>query len=297
MRAAGRAPALGLALAAGTAWAAAAGAQEGRLSLGSVRTDAEARAVRIAAEYLSNLGPLFRGSGAPAATGAAGWWLLVRPEAQLLTGDEDAFDGVVVKLTGNYARFRAKRLPPAAPGQAPGPWVMDWERSWLAVPVSAGMESDGAFRRVNALAEVGVVPIFPGQFRGTTRYRVGAFLQGGYKFRADGAEQGGGGGAAADGGGAADESEEAVESALARAKLDARLDVPIRVARQLSLRLIGNGSGWYDLVNTTTYFRVEGILRIPLARAQHFDLTYERGSGAPNFNRGEQFSANLTIAF
>jgi len=263
-------------------------AQPGKISLGSLRTEAKRQAVRVAAEYFKNLpGSFFASSDKPKATGEGGWWLDVAPEARLLTGDDDAFQGVVAKLTGNFARFHAKEL-------APGVWVVDYDRTWWVFPLSVGAESDGAFRVVNAVAEVGIVPIFRNQFRNPNQLWVGLFLQGGYKFDAGATD------ATApddDVGGSADESEEQLDDALARAKLEARLQVPVRLTKDLELRLIGSGAGWYDIVNSTTYHRLEGTLRIPLTADKYFDFTYERGAGAPTFNKGEQFSANLTIAF
>lgn len=34
-----------------------------------------------------------------------------------------------------------------------------------------------------------------------------------------------------------------------------------------------------------------------LKKDYYFDLGYEKGSGAPNFNQGEQFTAGLGIRF
>ena len=261
---------------------------QGRISTGTLRTEAKAQAVRVAAEYLSNLGPTFRSAAPPAQTGAAGWWLLIRPEAQILTGDEDAFQGVVFKMTGNYARFRSKQL------QAGGPWVVDMDRTWWAFPVSGGFESDGSFQRINAIAEVGIVPIRPGMFKSTNQWQVGLFVQGGYKFRTDDST------AATEPdleGGAADESEEETESALGRVRLDTRVNVPFDLTSTMKVQVIGRGNVWMDFLNSAEYYRLEGTLRIPLAGDKYFDLNWERGSGAPNFNKGDQWSANLTVTF
>jgi hypothetical protein len=255
-------------------------AQDGRISLGTLRTDAKVHAVRIAVDYLSNLGPLFASSEAPKDSNSTGWWLLVRPQAQMLTGNEDAFQGVVVKLTGNVARFHAKEL-------APKVWVMDYDRTWFAFPISAGLESDGSFHSVNGLVEAGVVPIFRGQFKSQSHYQVGLFLQTGYKFSRSENEVGG----------SDDESEEGAEDALARFRADGKLDFPVTVANQVTLRMKGTGSGWFDMVNAAWYYRLEAGLGVPLGKDKSFDFTFERGSGAPNFNEGDQFSGNLTIAF
>lgn len=43
--------------------------------------------------------------------------------------------------------------------------------------------------------------------------------------------------------------------------------------------------------------RAIGTLRVYVSKDRYFDFTFERGSGAPNFNKGDQFSANLTGTF
>ena len=114
-----------------------ASAQEG-LSIGTVRTAAKQQAIRVAADYLKQIpSEYFDGSKAPAASGGAGWWVLAYPEAKLLTGEKDAFQGVVAKMTGTYARFHAKEL-------TPGVWVVDMDRTMWMFPMSAVFSEGGA---------------------------------------------------------------------------------------------------------------------------------------------------------
>ena len=105
------------------------------------------------------------------------------PQVEMLTGDEDAFQGVVAKLTGNIVNARIIKLKDPQGNKLPG-FVVDRETGIIAVfPTSIGVESNGGFRNVNALGEIGLVPLFPGQYkRANLQYRVGVFLQGGYKF-------------------------------------------------------------------------------------------------------------------
>ena len=166
------------------------------------------------------------------------------------------------------------------------------------VTASAGFEADGGFDNTAFLAEAGYVPWFQNHFRG--RYAllsastVALFVQGGYKADTAGSSDTDG-----VGDGAADESAEAPDSGVFRLRGEYRLS-PVPVAPLGGggqLQVLGLAIAWRDLVNGEWYYRLEGGIRIPLAGAQSFDLLYQKGSGAPNFNQGDQFSANLTVAF
>jgi hypothetical protein len=99
-------------------------------------------------------------------------------------------------------------------------------------------------------------------------------------------------------GGAADQSKEKTGDGLARMKLDSGIDFKLAsFGLDRDVTLIANATGWYDIAHSATYHRLEAILRLSLSKDRFFDLTYENGSGAPNFNKGSQFSANLTVQF
>ena len=59
----------------------------------------------------------------------------------------------------------------------------------------------------------------------------------------------------------------------------------------------GRADGWYDIANGKTYYRVTAACRVRIAKDRHFAFACEKGSGAPNFNKGNQFSANITVTF
>jgi hypothetical protein len=206
---------------------------------------------------------------------------------KILTGDEDSFNGVVVKVTGHRMYFKLK------PNNFP-----DTTKMMHAMPVALGLETDRHFDNLNVLAEVGYVPFLLGEGRAYklgVNPAVGVFLQGGYKLYVDDAP--------ADAtGGAADESAEAPDGALLRLKAEGTAQLELARFSQKAddprgLYVLPRAAVWYDIANSETYCRLEGILRITLAKDRHFDLDYEKGSGAPNFNRGDQFSANLTVSF
>jgi hypothetical protein len=272
------------------------GAQENSFSIGTLRTEAARAAVRLAVKYAKEYESIFAiQDTAGMRAGARTWFFDASPQVAMLTGDEDAFQGVVAKLTGNLVNARVIKLRDERTGtELPG-YVIDRERGVIVVlPTSIGVESDGGFRTVNALGEVGFVPLFPRQYtRPNVQYRLGVFLQGGYKFRVDSISD-----TTATEGGGQDESEEEPESGLFRSRATAHLNLGVPFSPlQGNVRLLGEGSAWYDFLNTKVYYRLDATVRLPLDEDKHFDFTFERGSGAPNFNTGEQFSANLTIVF
>jgi hypothetical protein len=272
------------------------GAQENSLSIGTLRTEAARAAIRLAVKYAKEYESIFVvADTSHLRPGSRTWFFDASPQVEMLTGDEDSFQGVVAKLTGNLVNARViKLLDERTRDPLPG-FVIDRDTGIIAVlPTSIGVESDGGFRTVNALGEVGLVPLFPKQFqRPHLQYRLGVFLQAGYKFGVDSISD-----SAATQGGGTDESKEEPESGLFRSRARGHLDVGVPFKPlQGNIRLLGDGSVWYDFLNSETYYRLEATFRLPLDQERHFDFKFERGSGAPNFNTGEQFSANLTIVF
>jgi hypothetical protein len=254
--------------------------------LGTVETEAESAAVRLAIDLTSQLNGEFFDP-----RGKVTW--KVAPDIKILTGDDDGFNGFNAKLT--------------ALGAILDPSVLDAEpgASFLfahTFPISGGVESDADFQTVNGLLEVGYVPWFNAEKlktsvgKGSWLIAPGAFLQIGHKFASD------------EGTPATpktpdnDESEEQEDDILARVKLGLKVKSPIYSIAEMGtfdLRAQGivDAYGWYDIENSEVYHRVVGTLRFNLTEDKSFDLNYESGSGAPNFNQGEQFSAGLTVNF
>lgn len=272
------------------------GAQENSFSIGTLRTEAARAAIRLAVKYAKQYESIFViADTSRLRAGARTWFLDISPQVEVLTGDEDSFQGVVAKLTGNLVNARVIKLRDERTRDPLPGFVIDRDTGVIAVlPTSLGIESDGGFRTINALGEIGLVPLLPRQFtRPNLQYRIGVFLQGGYKFRVDSIRD-----STAVQGGGKDESQEEPESGLFRslARVNANLGVPL-APLQRNIRLLADGSAWYDFLNTKVYVRLEATVRLLLDEEKNFDFKFERGSGAPNFNTGEQFSANLTIVF
>ena len=291
------------------------------LSLGVVRTELEKSAVSIIGKYLEDLPTMLRASSAkgrpergnltPAEYTKAllAWqdrllaqkhhWLLeVSPDVDLQTGDNDAFDSIVAKVDALYIRHRLGRasdelgIPPDPNAPIPDPVVVAVNRPFYVVPVAFGFEADRRFDNVNALIEAGIRPYDLGRkrFKLGVDYRVGAFVQAGYTFRTGGTASGAKGGAV-------DESEESSSDAITRLKLAGEAQIPILVRGDRGLRFIGLAEGYVDVLNSALYHRIEATLRFSLSKDRAFDLRYQHGSGAPNFNKGDQFGTYLTVHF
>lgn len=250
------------------------------LSIGTVRTHLEKAAIRHAVTYAEDL------SGRDFQTDFKKSLVYFTPDLSVETGEEDAFNSLVVKVTGNVLFFGTTEID----------GITTPNTSFFhAVPISIGMETDRGFSNVAALAEFGYVPWFQGKApRPLKKTYIGAFLQGGYKAKIDKVEP-----SLPEGGGDIDESAEKPDSALFRLRATAKygLEKVINTKTGFGLGIFGSADVWYDVVNTEVYYKLGGTFRIILSNEHYFDFLYEKGSGAPNFNEGDQFSASLTIKF
>ena len=249
------------------------------IAIGTLRTVAE----QTAARFLVDVSKRFSGLDFQAnQRRSLIYWT---PDLRVEVGDHDAFSSVIARVTGSYLRFRTVDVE--------GITTPD-SRFFHSFPFSAGVETDRAFRNINALVEAGYVPWFLGEKFGQLRsLQAGVFVQAGYKSLVDTAGTG-----AAAAGGNTDQSSEPPDSWLMRVKASLRF-AP-------SLRLSGSGQGvglnvaahaWYDAANDAGYNSLDLTARLSIDARHHFDLTYQKGSGAPLFNKGEQWSANLTFVF
>ncbi|HKI02990.1 MAG TPA: hypothetical protein VKK31_13525 [Thermoanaerobaculia bacterium] len=268
----------------------------GEFSLGTARTAAEAAAVKFLARFAEGLPDIYETSKSRAKEDK-GWILDLSPDISIETGDKDSFNGVIAKMTGNYMRIRLTELP-----GIPQP-IADSNKLIHVVPVSFGFEGNRNFDDVAAILETGYIPMLIPKGLGFM-HKVGIFLQAGYKFDAskDGEQESGG---------AEDQSAEEPDTSILRLKTSVGTKWCLLGNNGGCLRALGGGlgkgdwsvnvlldaSGWYDIANQETYHLIDARLRLTLKEARNFDLKYQDGSGAPNFNKGDEFSANLTIGF
>jgi hypothetical protein len=253
------------------------------LSVGPARTDAGAGALRYVVELLT------RGvSAEDVQLNLRNGFFYFSPDARIEAGEADVLSSLVVRLAGSFAFFHVTEV-----AGIPTPDT----RFFHTLPVALSAETDRSFRNVNVLAEAGYSPWFQGSVpRFLRTLSAGVFAQGGYKFRlADRA-------AVNDSirNGSTDQSSEQPASALFRLKASVRLR-PGMVLQlfgdAFGFGLGGQADGWYDLANGDTYYRAEGTMRVKLMTGRFLDFAWQKGSGAPLFNTGEQFSANLTLVF
>jgi hypothetical protein len=259
--------------------------------IGTVRSEAEKSLLKLAIDWSETLPVEVFAISSP------NFIWKIQPSLKIETGDKDAFSGVVGKLTllGSY-------IPESILGDTNnGIFIAH------TFPVSVGVESDGDFRTINGLLEAGYVPWFtpsaldwlPKGSKGRWTILPGIFIQAGYKFSSDAREPGE---MVPAGSADKDASEENESDMLFRAKASLKIKSPIFALGNiadynLGLQGIAGADLWYDLVNDEVYHRITGTLRVHVSETKSFDFKYEHGEGAPNFNRGEQFSLGLTILF
>ncbi len=253
-------------------------------SIGTVRTEAEAAAIRYLIEYTKNLHSLllmskeFEGN----------WLLELSPEVKLETGEKDAFNGLIAKVNGNFILFDTV--------QVAGIPTINTAKYFSVIPLSLGIETNRRFDNVNALAEVGYIPWYQNDksiSKILKKSKIGIFLQGGYKVKVDSMESINNEKEI----GNTDQGKEDPNSTLARIKATAVFNPQIMIGSDFGLGAIGAANTWFDLINSEFYYRIEATFRIILTTGQFFDFSYQKGSGAPNFNTGDQFSANIVITF
>lgn len=251
------------------------------LSLGTIRTELEQAAVGILVDYAETISEedIFRAE--------EGWLLDLQRNFKIQTGDEDAFNGVIAKVSGNHIRFSETTLDDGTT------IVPNSTKLFHVVPISIGFEADNKFDNLSLIGEVGYIPFHltsPLRLGLTTKF--GVFLQAGYKYGIDDS-------AVPEVGGSMDESSEDPDSAISRLKLvfDTNLTFGETGRALGKVSVLPSLKYWYDLANSETYYNASAALRFHVGSKRFFDLKYEKGSGEPNFNEGEQFSANLTFQF
>ena len=252
------------------------------LSIGAIRTEADRPAIRIAVHAdkpisANDLQGNFRNG-----------LIYLAPEIRIETGEADAFNAIITKVTGSVLFFTTTEV---------GGIETPNTRFFHAIPISIGAETERRFENINVLAETGYVPWFQGSVPGQLKkLRLGVFLQGGYKLPLEDITEGG---VPAEPSGSLDESAEDPKTALLRAKASGRFSPELIVweATGLAIGVRTDGDVWYDIANAEFYSRFEGAFRIRFGKDRYVEFIYQKGSGAPNFNSGQQFGTALTLTF
>ena len=259
------------------------------LSFHALKTEQKNAAVGFAFQYLK---PYL---GMDAQLNGSRSFLTFTPEMTVQEGTADAFSQIVAKFSGYYLVGQLGTITDPDAGGAVG---IDPTKLMHLFPFSVGAETNSDFHFANVLAEAGYVPFYQSQTNTHVsdflkHTQIGFFLQGGYKSLIDSANR------PTDNGGKRDESKESLNNGLFRAKTIVTIDTKnfFQNASHSGVGLIGKGTYWFDFLNNAFYYQNDVRVRIYLNNTKFFDLVYQKGSGAPNFNTGDQFGTALTIQF
>jgi hypothetical protein len=214
--------------------------------------------------------------------------LYVRPSVTLESAEDDTFQNASIGAQGFYM------LPdqdPAASG-----WIFLYS---VGLEGSRNLESYAGL----GLVELGITTPFrpikwlPFDVVLGREMKFGIFGQVGYKFKDENPVN------TVDTG-LENSSKEEDGRPLARVKGNAAIDMQIIDVQGIAkAKITASATLWYDVVNDEFYDREEAALRLtPLfwesvLKDKHIVLSYERGSGSPTFNKGEQFGIALCMEF
>lgn len=258
------------------------------LSIGTIKTELKQTAINIGINYIRDLDSLFQTKDLFMANNNS--LFQATPEFDVLTGGADAFSSITAKLTGLWMFFSDTTIA--------GFVTPNTSKMFHTLPVSMGIETNNNFNIINSLVEVGYVPWYqtignkktPSWLKKT---KFGIFLQAGYKFEIDTA------GMSSLSGGSVDESNEEVNDPIFRAKASFAINTLklVKLNNGMAVGVVGSADSWYNFLNSELFYRLKAKIRFYLTKKQFFDFIYQKGSGAPDFNKGDQYGIGLTIAF
>lgn len=259
-----------------------------QIQLGTIKTELKNNAISVGIKYLKSLDSTFKQQDILIAKNKS--LFKISPSFNVQTGTEDIFSNIDAKLNFLFLKFATTTVD--------GIVTPDPGKLLHCFPFAAGVESNHTFSFVNAIAEGGYVPWYQSPVNNkipdwVKHTKLGLFVQTGYKFEIDQSDS-------LNIGGELEEGKEKTDEILFRGKGIFVIDTQRLFSMNgVGVGLTGNATGWYDLMNEEFYYSLEGCLRFYLAsdKSKYFDLKYQKGSGAPNFNTGDQFGMNLTVTF
>jgi hypothetical protein len=257
------------------------------VTIGTIKTDLKQNAINFGLSYLKSLDSLWEKQDFLLDGNKS--LFLITPDISIKSGNGDAFSSISAKLTGLTMLFDTISVA--------GQVTPNTAKTFHTFPLSLGIETNNKFNVVNGIAELGWVPWYQAASRNTPdflkRTKFGIFIQGGYKFAVDTT-----GKQAV--GGEIDQSKEKTDNAIFRAKGSFGIDTKsLFHFSGVGVGLVGSTDGWYDFLNSEIYYTIQGKLRLYLTESEDkfFDFQYQKGSGAPNFNQGDQYGIGLTVTF
>lgn len=259
-----------------------------QIDLSTIKTELKQNAISVGINYVKSLDSLFKIQDILNAKKNS--LFQITPQFNVQTGTNDAFSAINAKVTGLFMTFRDTTIA--------GQKTPNTARGFQTFPVSIGIETNNKINIINGIVEAGWVPWYQTQDNKRTpkwlkSTKFGIFLQGGYKFSVDNT-------GISSYGGQKDESKEKTDNAIFRAK--SSFGINTKSLFRLSgvgVGLVGDADVWYDFLNGQVYYTIQGKVRFYLTQNKDnfFDFKYQKGSGAPNFNEGDQFGLGLTVTF
>lgn len=253
------------------------------VDLSAMKTDLKENAIKVGIHYLQTWDSLFKIQDVYQARKHS--LMQFTPSFDVVTGTADAFSSITAKVSGMWMFFKTKQLA--------GTPAVDVEKTWHIVPVSAGIETNNRFDVVNGIFEVGWIPWYQSYYKQSPEWikntTLAFFVQAGYKFSKD---------TAGKVGGEVDESKEPESQGIVRLKGDVSANIfnPVTIGT-FRLGLVGGATVWYDVLNTAIYHKIDADLRFFVSGDNFISLKYEKGSGAPLFNTGDQWGIGLSVSF
>ncbi len=201
-----------------------------------------------------------------------------QPDIKIQIGGKDVLDGIVAKYSGLLSKYKFTDDPD----------IPDLSKTIQVFSFSGGFEANQSFNVINGLMEFGYMPWYQNQTKSSIirKTKFGAFAQLGYKFQGENVHLGGN----------QDQSQENEDDVLARLKTSFVYAPEIKLGTNAKIITEGAAHAWLDIVNSDIYYNIKGSLKLEVKKYTWI-VKYEKGSGAPNFNEGDQFGGGLQIAF
>lgn len=253
------------------------------VNVSSIRTENNNNALQIGLTYIRSLDSMFKAQDILVPMSSS--LFALTPEFTIRTGTADAFSSITAKATGMFMFFGTTKVN--------GIVTPNTAKPFTVIPLSVGVETNNQFSKANVILETGFIPWYQSGpvADWIKRTKIGVFAQTGYKM--NWIDPG-----TAPQGGQIDESEEEPNEFILRLKASgaSQIATPVKMGA-VEAGLIGAGDLWFDVANRAVYYRYDATLRFYLAPDRYLDLVYQKGSGAPNFNQGDQFGVGLSITF
>ncbi|MFT3908932.1 MAG: hypothetical protein QM737_05860 [Ferruginibacter sp.] len=253
------------------------------LNLNAIKTELKNNAIGIGIKYTRSLDSLWEKQDYLMAGKHS--LLMITPEFNTLTGTADAFSSITAKITMLAMTFRDTTIA--------GFKTPNTARTFQTFPVSIGVETNNSFNFVNAILEIGWVPWYQAQQRKAAKIlkhtSFGLFFEWGNQFSTASKSK--------DSVFIPDQNKGQLNKAILRMKGNIGIDTKKISFNGLRFGFATSGDGWWDISNRKLYYHAKAVFRFYLTDKTSYDIHYEKGSGAPDFNESEQFGMGISLNF